>query len=121
MDDKKKILLVEDTIAILKLTKFRLENAGFEVVAATDGQIALEIMQNNRPDIVLLDYGLPKLDGAEVARRIKSDERYKAIPVIMFTASLENLKLIRELGIEDGILKPYEPEELILKIKKYLG
>jgi two-component system alkaline phosphatase synthesis response regulator PhoP len=117
---KKKILLVEDIVAILKLTKFRLEKAGFEVVTALSGQAALQIAQSATPDIILLDYGLPDMDGSEVIKRCKSDPRCKAIPIIIFTASLENLKLVKELGADDGILKPYEPEDLIANIKKYL-
>jgi len=120
MQNKKRILLVEDTVAILKLTKFRLEKAGFEVITAIDGQTALEAVKNDSPNIILLDYGLPDIDGNEVCRRIRSDQRYKAIPIIMFTASVENLKLIKESGADDGILKPYEAEELITKIRKYL-
>jgi CheY-like chemotaxis protein len=120
MENKKKILLVEDTEAILKLTKFRLEKSGFEVITAVDGQAALDAVKDNSPDIILLDYGLPVIDGTEVSRRLKTDQRYKAIPIIVFTASIENLKPIKELGVEDGILKPYEPEELIAKMKKYL-
>ena len=106
---------------ILKLTKFRLEKAGFEVITAMDGQSALEAVKNNSPDIILLDYGLPVMDGGEVSKHLKSDQRYKAIPVIIFTATLENLELIREWGAEDVVLKPYELEELITKVKKYLG
>lgn len=121
MAGKKIILLVEDTEAVLKLTKFRLEKAGFEVITAGDGQAALAAVENNKPDIILLDFGLPKMDGSEVARRLKSDERFKALPIIMFTASIENTKHIEEFGVDDYILKPYEPEEMMVKIKKYLG
>jgi DNA-binding response OmpR family regulator len=120
MENKKKILLVEDAIAILKLTKFRLEKAGFEVITAIDGSSVLEVVKNNTPDIILLDYGLPGIDGNEVTKRLKSDQRYRAIPIIIFTASLENLKFVKELGADDAILKPYESDELIEKIKKYL-
>jgi len=120
METKKRILLVEDTEAILKLTKFRLEKAGFEVITATDGLLALEAVQNSNPDIILLDFGLPGIDGIEVTRRLKADERHKAIPIIVFTATIENLKQFEEFGADDGILKPYEPEELIEKIKKHL-
>lgn len=121
MPDKKKLLLVEDTDAILKLTKFRLEKAGFEVVTATDGEAALEAVENHLPDIILLDFKLPKIDGNEVVARLKSDPKFKAIPIIIFTASLENSKLAQEMGADDVVLKPYEPEGLISKIKKYLN
>ena len=121
METKKRILLVEDTEAILKLTKFRLEKAGFEVITATDGLLALEAVQNSKPDIILLDFGLPGIDGIEVTRRLKADERYKAIPIIVFTATIENLRQLEEFGAEDGILKPYEAEELVEKINKHLA
>lgn len=117
---KNKILLVEDTFTILKMAEFRLKKADFEVITAQSGEGALEAVNKDRPDLILLDYGLPGIDGGEVCRRLKSDERFKAIPVIIFTATVENLKTVKEFGADDGIVKPYEPEELIAKIKKYL-
>lgn len=120
MSEKKKVLLVEDTLAISKLTKFRLEKSGFEVITAMDGLAALEAVKNDRPDAILLDYGLPEMDGGEVLKYLKSDERFKAIPVIIFTATVENIEIFKELGADDVIEKPYEPEELIAKIKNKL-
>ena len=117
---KRKILLVEDTPTILLMAKFRLEKADFEVIAAKNGEEALELITQCRPDIILLDYGLPGMDGGEVCRRLKNDGRFSSIPVIIFTATIENLKLVKGLGVEDGILKPYEPEDLIKKIEKCL-
>jgi two-component system phosphate regulon response regulator PhoB len=121
MSEKKKVLLVEDTPAISRLTCFRLEKAGFEVFTAMDGLAALEVVKNNLPDIILLDCGLPGIDGGEVIRRLKADERFKKIPVIIFTATIENVKYFRQLGADDAIAKPYEPEELIAKIKNNLS
>ncbi|MDP3732550.1 MAG: response regulator [Candidatus Omnitrophota bacterium] len=117
---KKKILLVEDTPTILKMAEFRLRKADFEVVTAQSGEEALEIVDKERPDLMLLDYGLPGIDGAEVCRRFKSDERLKRIPIIIFSATLEDLKRVKEFGADDGILKPYESEGLIAKIKEHL-
>jgi DNA-binding response OmpR family regulator len=120
MSEKKKVLLVEDTPAISKLTCFRLEKAGFEVITAMDGLAALEAVKNNLPDIILLDCGLPGIDGGEVIRRLKADERFKKIPVVIFTATIENVNYSRQFGADDAIAKPYEPEELIAKIKNIL-
>ncbi len=118
---KHKILLVEDTESILKLTKFRLETMGFDVFTALDGASAVEAVRSDRPDLILLDHGLPDMDGFEVARTIKADNELKPIPIIMFTASQENLKNIESAGIQAGLLKPYEPEELLSKIRECLG
>ncbi len=119
--ETKRILLIEDTAAIAKLTKFRLEKAGFEVITAAGGESALEIIKDDIPDIILLDYTLPDMPGSDVIKTVKSDHRFNSIPIIIFTASLENVKLARELGAVDGIIKPYEPDELILKIKRHLA
>jgi DNA-binding response OmpR family regulator len=117
---KKKVLLVEDTPTILKMAKFRLEQSGFDVIEAQSGEEALELVSKCSPDIILLDYGLPGIDGGEVCRRLKSDQKFKSIPVIIFTATIENFQLVKDVGADDGIMKPYESAELIEIIKKYL-
>ena len=121
MENKKRILLVEDTEAILRLTKFRLEKSGFEVITAADGAAAFDTAKKEKPDIILLDFGLPDITGGEVAKKLKNDPDCGKIPIILFTASIENLNSIKDIGVEDGISKPYEPEELLEKIHKYLN
>jgi two-component system, OmpR family, phosphate regulon response regulator PhoB len=112
------VLVVEDEQDILDLVEYNLTNAGYHVVTAMDGSEALEIIQRNPPDIVLLDLMLPKVDGKEVCRRIRQSEATRGIPVIMLTAKAEEVDRIVgfELGADDYMTKPFSPRELILRI-----
>ncbi len=121
MSDKKRILLVEDEPDLIKLTVFRLKKAGYEVITATDGGQGLETADRQRPDLILLDLGLPVIDGYEVCRRLKSDEKLKDIPVLIMTASIERIKdKVKEIGADGFVLKPFEPQDLLSAIKKFL-
>ena len=122
MSDKKRILLVEDEPDLIKLTIFRLKKAGYEVIISTDGRQGLETADKKKPDLILLDLGLPVIDGYEVCRRLKSDEKLKDIPVLIMTASTERIKdKVKEIGADGYVLKPFEPKDLFLAIKKFLG
>ena len=122
MSDKKRILLVEDEPDLIKLTIFRLKKAGYEVIISTDGRQGLETADKEKPDLILLDLGLPVIDGYEVCRRLKSDEKLKDIPVLIMTASTERIKdKVKEIGADGYVLKPFEPKDLFLAIKKFLG
>ncbi|MDD5634296.1 MAG: response regulator [Candidatus Omnitrophica bacterium] len=116
-----KILIVEDTVGIAKALKYRLEKRGFNVNQAFDGEEAMEKIPQFNPDVILLDAYLPKLNGIDICRKLRADEKYKKIIIIMISASEENKTLSEEAGARDFMLKPYDPEELIEKIKKYLG
>lgn len=118
----KKVLLVDDELDLVAVTKRRLESAGFEVLTVETGEDALAYLQENIPDLILLDLLLPKMQGEDVCKRIKSDESLKRIPVILFTASATDIpKVAKEVGADDYIMKPFEPEELLSKIKKFIG
>jgi CheY-like chemotaxis protein len=118
----KKILIVDDEPDILKLTMFRIRKAGYDVRGAVDGQACLEEVRAVRPDLILLDIEMPKMNGLEVCRRIKSDATTQSIPVIMFTASRLGVKaLIQEYGADGFILKPFEPQQLLALIAQHLG
>ena len=122
MNEKKRILLVEDEPDLIKLTVFRLEKAEYEVIVAADGKQGLEIAEKERPDLILLDLGLPVIDGYEVCCRIKSDKRLKDIPVLIMTASTDRIKeKVKEIGADGYVLKPFEPQDLLLTIKRYVG
>jgi len=120
--DKKRILIVDDEEDILKVLKLRLEANNYEVLISTDGQDGLNKARSEKPNLVILDLMLPKLDGYKVCRMLKFDEKYKVIPVIMFTAKAQ--KKDEELGMEMGadayITKPFEPDVLLEKIKELL-
>ena len=119
----KKILIIDDEPDIIKVVKFRLIKTGYEVMTAADGREGLELVRVLKPDLVLLDYRMPFLNGDEVCKEIKKDESIKHIPVILMTASTQDTlkENIQTMGADDYILKPFEPEELIKKIRKLIG
>lgn len=118
----KKILLIDDELDIVKLVESRLKINGYEVVVALDGQEALEKAREEKPDLILLDLMLPKLSGYKVCRMLKFDEKYKHIPIIMFTARVQenDEKLGFEVGADAYITKPFKPEVLLEKVKELL-
>jgi DNA-binding response OmpR family regulator len=119
---KKRILVVDDEEDILSVLKFRLEANGYETLSASDGQEGLDKAKSEKPDLVILDLMLPKLDGYKVCRMLKMDESYKAIPVIMFTAKAQEKDEYagKETMADAYISKPFESEVLLKKIKELL-
>jgi len=118
---QKKILFVDDEPDVLLVGAFRLKKAGYEVLTAVNGQDALDLAQKTMPDLMLLDLRLPILTGLEVCKKIKSDEKLKQIPIILFTASVEDMdSKTREAGANDYLIKPFDPEQLLEKVKKFL-
>ncbi|HDP16406.1 MAG TPA: response regulator [Candidatus Omnitrophica bacterium] len=118
----KKILLVDDEEDIVHLVEFRLKAAGYEVISALDGQSGLDKARKENPDLIILDLMLPKIDGYKVCRMLKFDEKYKHIPVIMFTARAQDndKKTGGEVGADAYVIKPFEPQALLGKIKELL-
>ncbi|MFA5089036.1 MAG: response regulator [Candidatus Omnitrophota bacterium] len=119
---KKRILLVEDEKDMVYAVKMQLEINGFEVLTAGDGQEALEKARHDRPDLMILDIMLPKINGNKVCRMLKFDEKYKKIPIIMLTARVQesDKKMGYEVGADAYITKPFEPQVLLEKIKELL-
>jgi len=119
----KKILVVDDEPDILKIVSFRLGRMGYKIFTAENGQRALEIVRDKKPDLILLDLALPIMDGYEVCRTLKSDEVLKKIPVILLTASQAGRIKEKTKGFkaDDYIIKPFEAEELVEKVKKFIG
>ncbi|MBL7140111.1 MAG: response regulator [Planctomycetes bacterium] len=118
-----KILVVDDYPANVKLLERNLQAAGYETVAANDGQEALEKVQAEKPDLILLDIMMPKIDGFEVCRRLRADEATAVIPIIMVTALKETEDRIRglEAGADDFISKPFDRGELLARVKSLLA
>lgn len=120
----KKILVVDDEADILDLATVRLKKIGYEIIEAADAEEALVILQNNTPDLILLDLLLPDMQGDELCKKLKSDDKYKNIPIILFTASVIRPTIpekINEMGADECVMKPFEPEELLGKIKRFIG
>jgi two-component system alkaline phosphatase synthesis response regulator PhoP len=114
-----KILVIDDEAKIVKLVRSYLEQAGFAVVEAGNGQTALIQARREKPDLVVLDLGLPGLDGLEVARILR---RERDTPIIMLTARIEDTDKIvgLELGADDYITKPFNPRELVARVRAVL-
>jgi two-component system alkaline phosphatase synthesis response regulator PhoP len=114
------ILLVDDEPSIIQLSRMYLERDGFRVESAGDGEAALETVARLRPNLLVLDVMLPKMDGFEVCRRLRGENN--PIPIIMLTARDEDIDKIigLELGADDYLTKPFNPRELLARVKALL-
>jgi two-component system, OmpR family, alkaline phosphatase synthesis response regulator PhoP len=123
MKKSKKILIVEDEVELVEMVKMRLEANGYEVVTAYNGEDGLLMARREKPDMILLDLMLPKMDGYQVCGILKKDKEYAGIPICMFTARAQESeqKLGMELGADAYITKPFEPPVLLAKIKELIG
>ncbi len=122
MNMKHKILVVDDEPDILHEVSFILEKKGFEVITAEDGQQALDRVKDNRPDLIVLDLWLPLVDGIQVGQTLKGCEQTKDIPIILLTASADNIEMkVKEALVDDYLLKPFDYHELLSKVESFLG
>ncbi|MBU0548655.1 MAG: response regulator [Candidatus Omnitrophica bacterium] len=119
---KKRILLIEDEADMVYALTLQLEAIDCEVSSAKDGQTGLGMARKEKPDLIILDLMLPKMDGYKVCRMLKFDERYKKIPIIMLTARIQDQdkKLGQEVGADAYITKPFDSKELLDKISALL-
>ena len=119
----KRILLVEDETDFRMALKMRLELNGFTVLEAEDGAAGLDQARSQRPDLLILDVMLPKLEGYKVARLLKFDEKYRKIPIIMLTARSQQADKDTgaAVGADAYMTKPFKSEELLSVITKLLG
>ena len=115
----KRVLIVEDEVKIARLVRDYLHQAGFDVLEATDGPSALTMARAEKPDMIVLDLGLPGMDGLDVTRQLR---RTSSVPIIMLTARTEESDRIvgLELGADDYVDKPFSPKELVARIRAVL-
>lgn len=119
---KERILIVEDERDIAKMLDYNLKKEGFRTVITYDGEDAIDSTHKNPPDLIILDLMLPGMDGLEVCKALKKDDKTFKIPVIMLTAKVQEADKIvgLELGADDYVTKPFSPRELIARIKAIL-
>jgi len=120
---KGRILVVDDEIYIVHILDFSLGMEGYEVITALDGEQALEKLKTEKPDLIVLDIMMPKLDGYEVCKAIKSSPETRHIPVILLSAKGRNVdqKMGFDVGADDYITKPFSPRKLVERINQLLG
>ena len=114
-----KILVVDDDLDLLQLIAFALRQAGYLVVDATDGELALQRFADEAPDLVVLDGNLPKVDGFEVCRRLRATSR---VPILMLTVRGDEADVVRglDLGADDYLTKPFSPRTLLARMRALL-
>jgi len=117
-----KILIVDDDAASRRLLEVRLRVLDCKTAMANDGEEALEKVESFQPDVILLDYMMPKMSGLEVLKRLKEDDRYRGVPVILLTArgSQEDKVTGLDAGADDYVVKPFEPFELLARVRSML-
>ncbi|MBW1819942.1 MAG: response regulator transcription factor [Deltaproteobacteria bacterium] len=116
------ILVVDDEEDILELVAFNLKREGYEVIAASTGEMALHLAGEQQPDLMVLDLMLPGIDGLEVTRQLKADSGMGNIPIVMLTAKGEEADIMAglELGADDYVSKPFSPRVLVARVKAVL-
>jgi len=117
-----RILVVDDDRAIVRLVRAYLEQAGYQVLVAYDGDEALRTLRSERPDLMVLDLMMPKRDGWEVTRIVRGDESLSRCPIVMLTARVEDQDKVvgLELGADDYVSKPFNPREVVARVRAVL-
>jgi two-component system alkaline phosphatase synthesis response regulator PhoP/two-component system response regulator VicR len=119
----KKIMAVDDERHIVRLIQVNLERSGYQVITAFDGPEALKKVETERPDVIVLDVMMPKMDGFEVLKRLQANPETRNIPVIMLTAKAQDADVFRgwASGVSAYLTKPFNPLELITFVKRILS
>ena len=120
----RKILCIEDEPQMIDLIRLILANEGYEVIGADGGQEGLELMRQEKPDLILLDLMMPEMDGGDVFHRMKEEIELRNIPVIVVTAKaapIDQVLWINVAKVDDYVTKPFGPRELVESVKKVLG
>ncbi|MFO7945598.1 MAG: response regulator [Armatimonadota bacterium] len=116
----KTILVVDDERHIVRLVEVNLERAGYDVVTAYDGVEALEKVEEDDPDMIVLDVMMPRMDGFDVLKKLQSDPNHKDIPVIMLTAKAQDADIFKgwQSGVSSYLTKPFNPKELLVFVER---
>jgi len=119
---KKRILLVDDEVDFVEMLRTRLEDNNYEVIVAYDGEEGLERAEKEEPDLIILDVMLPRINGFDICRKLKIDENFKDIPIILLTAKFQpsDIKFGEAMGADSYITKPFEPQVLLVKMRELL-
>jgi phosphate regulon transcriptional regulator PhoB len=119
---RQRIVLIEDEKDITELVRYNFRKEGFEVASFVSGKDGLEHLRRNPADLVLLDIMLPDLDGFEICKRLRAEERLKSLPVIFLTAKGEEIDRVLglEIGADDYVVKPFSPRELVARVRAVL-
>jgi len=114
-----RILIVEDDPALVELLKFNLETAGYEISIVVDGDNGMAAVEDDQPDLIILDWMLPNVSGIELCRQLRNNSAHRRIPIIMLTARSEEGDKVRGLktGADDYVVKPFLPSELMARIE----
>lgn len=118
---KKKILIVEDEPDLVLMLKERLKSEGYNVEAAFDGVEGIEKAKKTKPDLILVDVMMPKLDGYSMAQRLKEDDSTTGIPIIVVSIKETMKELFQKLGVNHFFTKPFDTEQLLSAIKNILA
>jgi two-component system alkaline phosphatase synthesis response regulator PhoP len=116
----RKILVVDDERHIVRLVEVNLTRAGYEVLTAYDGVEALEVVRKDKPDMIVLDVMMPRMDGFEVLRKLQADPETQNIPVIMLTAKAQDADIFKgwSSGVSSYLTKPFNPRELLTFVER---
>lgn len=119
---RKRIVLIEDEKDIVELVRYNFRKEGFEFSSFTSGKEGLEHLRRHPVDLVLLDIMLPDLDGFEICKRLRAEDRMKSLPIIFLTAKGEEIDRVLglEIGADDYVVKPFSPRELVARVKAVL-
>src|SRR5918996_4146382 len=117
-----KVLVIDDEKDIVSLLRYHLEKAGFQCLEGMDGAIALRLVREYHPDLLILDLMLPGMDGLEICRQLRQDAATARLPILMLTAKAEEVDRVvgLEVGADDYVVKPFSPRELVARVRAIL-
>ncbi len=117
-----KVLVIDDEKDIVSLLRYHLEKAGFQCLEGMDGTVALRLVREHHPDLLILDLMLPGMDGLEICRQLRQDTATARLPILMLTAKAEEVDRVvgLEVGADDYVVKPFSPRELVARVRAIL-